>query len=275
MVPYRLQRRLTTQGILTFFLAKGTLGVESGVSQSGRPVRPSACNLHGSQAHTPKLTGNVRWSFPLFQDGVSSASSFPPSTWPDTLSRDLQVGNSGDAEDHFLENRQKIVKTLKADGKGIEKTVSQIQWSQKKSRNSHLYSSVSQAGSQMVGSTLQTPLLSPHHTSSLQVTCIPSLITEQGQRAGTASGARMARAPDPGRLLVCRLPAFWLSGFFSSWAICFSPAWRLQPGFHLVSLPTTWEAEYDTWRSVERQEPTRFQSWSSADLLAIRKFGFF
>jgi len=33
------------------------------------------------------------------------------------------VGNSGDAEDHFLENRQKIVKTLKADGKGIEKTV--------------------------------------------------------------------------------------------------------------------------------------------------------
>ena len=68
-VPYRLERRLTTQGIITFFLAKGTLGVESGVSQSGRPVR-----------RTPKLTGNVRWSFPLFQDGVSSASSVPPST---------------------------------------------------------------------------------------------------------------------------------------------------------------------------------------------------
>lgn len=124
------------------------------------------------------------------------------------------MGNYGDAEDHFLEDGQKTVKTLNADGKGIEKIVSQIQWSQKKTRSSHLYSSVSQAGSQMVGSTLQTPLPSPHHTSSLQVTCIPSLITEQGQRAGTASGARMAPAPDPGRLLVCRLPACWLSGFF-------------------------------------------------------------
>ena len=79
-VPYRLERRLTTQGIITFFLAKGTLGVESGVSQSGRPVRPSVCDFHGSQGRTPKLTGNVRWSFPLFQDGVSSASSVPPST---------------------------------------------------------------------------------------------------------------------------------------------------------------------------------------------------
>ena len=128
------------------------------------------------------------------------------------------MGNNGDAEDHFLEDRWKTVKTLNADGKGIEKIVSQIQWSQKKTRSSHLYSSVSQAGSQMAGSTLQTPLPSPHHTSSLQVTCIPSLITEQGQRAGTASGARMAPAPDPGRLLVCRLPACWLSGFFSSWA---------------------------------------------------------
>ena len=27
------------------------------------------CDLHGYQAHSPKFTGNVRWSFLLFQDG--------------------------------------------------------------------------------------------------------------------------------------------------------------------------------------------------------------
>ena len=43
------------------------------------------CYLHGYQAHSPKFTenpkftGNVRWSFLLFPDGVSSACSFPPS----------------------------------------------------------------------------------------------------------------------------------------------------------------------------------------------------
>lgn len=122
--------------------------------------------------------------------------------------------HSGDAKDHFLESGRETIKTLNADGKGTEKTVSQIQWSQEKTRNSHLHSSVSQAGSQMVGSTLQTPFPSPHRTSSPQVTCTPSLITEQGQRARSASGARMAPAPDPGRLLVCQLSAYWLSGFF-------------------------------------------------------------
>ena len=94
---------------------------------------------------------------------------------------------------------------------GEEKRLFQIQWSQK-IRNSHLYLSVSQAGSQMVRSTLQTPLPSPHHTSSLQVTCVPSLITERGQRAGTASGARMALVPDRDRLLGTPAPsllAFW------------------------------------------------------------------
>lgn len=104
--------------------------------------------------------------------------------------------HSGDAKDHFLESGRETIKTLNADGKGTEKTVSQIQWSQEKTRNSHLHSSVSQAGSQMVGSTLQTPFPSPHRTSSPQVTCTPSLITEQGQRARSASGAHMAPAPD-------------------------------------------------------------------------------
>ena len=38
------------------------------------------CDLHGYQAHNPAFTRNVRWTFLLFQDGVSLACSFPPST---------------------------------------------------------------------------------------------------------------------------------------------------------------------------------------------------
>ena len=53
--------------------------MESVVYQSGRPILPYVCYLHGYQAHSPKFTGNVRWSFLLFQDGVSLACSFPPS----------------------------------------------------------------------------------------------------------------------------------------------------------------------------------------------------
>ena len=98
---------------------------------------------------------------------------------------------------------------------GEEKRLFQIQWSQK-IRNSHLYSSVSQAGSQMVGSTLQTPLPSPHHTSSLQVTCVLSLITEQN--GDKESGQPLERAwpwyLTGAGCLARRLPACWLSVFF-------------------------------------------------------------
>ena len=34
------------------------------------------CDLHGYQGHSPKFTGNVRQSFLLFQDGVSSPVPF-------------------------------------------------------------------------------------------------------------------------------------------------------------------------------------------------------
>ena len=53
--------------------------MESGVYQSRRPVRLQVCYPHCYQAHSPKLTESARWSFLLFQDGVSSACSFPPS----------------------------------------------------------------------------------------------------------------------------------------------------------------------------------------------------
>ena len=62
------------------FGVTGNLGMESGVYQSRRPVRPWVCYPHGYQAYSPKLTESERWSFLLFQDGVSSACSFPPLT---------------------------------------------------------------------------------------------------------------------------------------------------------------------------------------------------
>ena len=37
------------------------------------------CYAHSYQAHSPKLTESARWSFLLFQDGVSTACSSPPS----------------------------------------------------------------------------------------------------------------------------------------------------------------------------------------------------
>ena len=37
--------------------------MESGVYQSGRPVRPQVCYPHGYQAHGPKLTESTRWNF--------------------------------------------------------------------------------------------------------------------------------------------------------------------------------------------------------------------
>ena len=53
--------------------------MESGVYQSGRPVRPQVCYPHGYQAHGPKFAERASWSFLLFQYGVSSACSFPSS----------------------------------------------------------------------------------------------------------------------------------------------------------------------------------------------------
>ena len=78
--PKDLQRWLTTQGIITFFLVTGNLDMESGVYQSGRPVRPWVCYPHSYQAHGPKLTESARWSCLLFQDEVNLVCSFPPST---------------------------------------------------------------------------------------------------------------------------------------------------------------------------------------------------
>ena len=49
------------------------------IYQTRRPVRPQVSYPHGYQAHGPKLTKSARWSFLLFQDGISSACSFPPS----------------------------------------------------------------------------------------------------------------------------------------------------------------------------------------------------
>ena len=51
----------------------------SGFYQSRRLVQLQVCYPHGYQAHGPNLTESARWSFLVFQDGVSSAFSFPPS----------------------------------------------------------------------------------------------------------------------------------------------------------------------------------------------------
>lgn len=129
------------------------------------------------------------------------------------------------------------------------------------------YSPVSYAGSWKALSTLQAPFPSLHHISPyLQGTATPSLITATGTKCGDS----LWRPPWPWRLTRAgcsraRLLACWLSGFFPSWAMWFSPAWRLQPGFHPAVFPKTREAEYDKWWYRERKGPQRFRSWSSPD----------
>ena len=74
----------------------GNLGMESGVYQSGRPVWLQVCYPHGYQAHSPKFTESSRWSFLHFQDGISLASSFPPSFPPlDVLNFQCEHQSSG------------------------------------------------------------------------------------------------------------------------------------------------------------------------------------
>ena len=75
LLPPRIQRWLTTYGIITFLLAMGNIGMESGVYQSRKPVRLYVCYPHGYQAHSPKFTESARWRFFLFQERVSSAYS--------------------------------------------------------------------------------------------------------------------------------------------------------------------------------------------------------
>ena len=53
----------------------GDLGIESGVYQSGSPVRPEVCYPHGYQAHSPNLTESARWNFLLFK--MESAQPVP------------------------------------------------------------------------------------------------------------------------------------------------------------------------------------------------------
>ena len=56
------------------------------------------CDLPGYQAHSSKFTGNVKWSFLLFQDGVSSACPFPPSKgWRRSTDGDRVERKSGEA----------------------------------------------------------------------------------------------------------------------------------------------------------------------------------
>ena len=61
----RLQRRLTTQRIITFFLATGNLGMESGVYQSGRPFWPKVYYHHDSGQFSSFQSLNHIWLFAI------------------------------------------------------------------------------------------------------------------------------------------------------------------------------------------------------------------
>ena len=80
MGAIKITKVMDYKGIITCLLAMGNLGMESGVYHSRRPFWPRVCYPHCYRAHSPKLIESARWSFLLFQDGVSSAYSFPPST---------------------------------------------------------------------------------------------------------------------------------------------------------------------------------------------------